>query len=78
MKRLLLPLLAALSIYLLPLMLKWLNYNLLGMAVRKCYVVPMQSLEACGVAGQKFADAKAGFRRQETMTPLTYVWINAK
>jgi len=54
------------------------NYYLLGMAARKSYVVPMQSLEACEVAGQKFAEAKAWFRRQETMTPLTYVCIKAK
>ena len=54
------------------------NYYLLGMAARKSHVVPMQSLEACEVAGHKFAEAKAWFRRQETMTPLTYVCIKAK
>ena len=48
------------------------------MVARKSYMVPMQSLEACEVAGQKFAEAKAWFRRQETMTPLTYVCIKAK
>ena len=38
----------------------------------------MQSLEPCEVAGQKFANAKAWFRRQETMTPLIYVCVKAK
>ena len=38
----------------------------------------MQSLEACEVACQKFGDAKAWFRKQEIMTPLTYVFFKAK
>ena len=54
------------------------NYYLLGMAARKSYVVPMQTLDACEAAGQKFADAKAWFKKQETMTPLTYVCVKAK
>ena len=54
------------------------NYYLLGMSARKSYVVPMQTLEACEAAGKKFADAKAWFKRQETMTPLTYVCVKAK
>ena len=50
------------------------KYYLLGMAARKPYVVPMQSLKACEVAFQKFADVKAWFRRQETMTPHNLRW----
>ena len=38
----------------------------------------MQSLEMYEVPGQKFVDAKAWFRRQETMTPLTYICVKAK
>ena len=74
MKRLLIPLIAALA---LPTAVnaEVANYYLLGMAARKSYVVPMQSLDACEVAGKKFADAKAWFRRQETITPLTYVCV---
>ena len=77
MKRLILPLLAALD---LPTAVnaEVANYYLLGMAARKSYVVPMQTLEACEAAGQKFGDSKAWFRRQETMTPLTYVCVKAK
>ena len=33
----------------------------------------MQTLDACEAAGQKFADA--WFKKQETMTPLTYVCV---
>ena len=54
------------------------NYYLLGMAARKAYVVPIQSLEACEVEGQKIAEAKSLFNREEKMTPLTYVCIKAK
>ena len=78
MKRLLLPLLTALA---LPTSVnaEVANYYLLGMAALRSYVVPMQSLEACEVAGQKFADSQAWFRRQATMTtPLTYVCVKAK
>ena len=77
MKRSILPLLTALVI---PTAVnaEMANYYLLGMAARKSYVVPMQSLEGCEVAGQKFAEVKAWFRRQETMTPLTFVCIKAK
>ena len=77
MKRLLLPLLAGLA---LPTAVNAEvdNYYLLGMAARKSYVVPIQLLEAFEVVGQKFADAKAWFRRQETMTPLIYVCVKAK
>ena len=77
MKRSILPVLAALII---PTAInaEVANYYLLGMAIRKSYVVPMQSLEACEVAGQKFAEAKAWLRRQETMTPPTYACIKAK
>ena len=77
MKRLLLPLLAALAT---PAAVnsEVSNNYLLGMATKKSYVVPMQSLEMYEVPGQKFVDAKAWFRRQETMTPLTYICVKAK
>ena len=48
------------------------------MAARKSYVLPIQSLEACEVEGQKFAEAKSLFNKQEKMIPLTYVCIKVK
>ena len=34
------------------------NYYLIGMAERKPYVVPMASIEACEIAGEKVNKAK--------------------
>ena len=48
------------------------------MAARKSYMMSMKSLGACEAAGQKFLDAKAWFRKQETMTTLSYVCVKAK
>ena len=75
MKRLLLPLLESLAI---PTAVnaEVASCYLLGIAARKSYVLPIQSLDAGEVASQKFADAKAWFRRQEIMTPLTYVCVS--
>ena len=75
MKRLLLPLLAALAI---PAAVNSEVSTIIfwEWQQKKSYVVPMQSLEVYEVPGQKFVDAKAWFRRQETMTPLTYICVS--
>ena len=59
MKRLLLPLLAALA---LPTAVnaEVAGYYLVGIADRKPFVVPMKTLELCEEAGKKFGDNKNG------------------
>ena len=77
MKRLLLPLLAAIA---LPTVVnaEVANYYLLGMAARKPFFVPMQTLEACEAAGKKFITSKAWDNRMETMTALSYLCVATK
>jgi len=59
LKRLLLPLLAALA---LPTAVnaEVAGYYLVGIADRKPFVVPMKTLELCEEAGKKFGDNKNG------------------
>ena len=77
MKRLLLPLLAALA---LPTAVKAevANYYLLGMAARESFVVPMQTIEACEAAGQRFIIPKEWDTRMENMTGLSYLCVPTK
>jgi len=76
MKRLLLPLLAAIA---LPTAVNAeLNeFYLLGAAGYKSYVVPMKTLELCEDAGQKFINRKSWTKKIETSS-LYYLCVKAK
>jgi hypothetical protein len=77
MKRLLLPLLAALT---LPTAVnaEVANYYLLGIAERKTYVVPMESLELCEEAGIKAVNPKEWYKSKVGTAFLSYVCLKAK
>ena len=78
MKRLLLPLLAALA---LPTAVnaEVANYYLLGMAKDKSYVVPMSTLELCEAAGKKFGSHKNEWSWDLlNVRPLAYLCVKAK
>ena len=77
MKRLLLPLLAALA---LPTAVnaEVANYYLLGIAERKTYVVPMESLELCEEAGTKAVNPKEWYKSVVGTAFLSYVCLKAK
>ena len=77
MKRLLLPLLAAIA---LPTAVnaEVANYYLLGMAERKTYVVPMGSLELCEEAGKKAVNPREWYKSRVGTNFLSYVCLKAK
>ena len=79
MKRLLLPLLAAIA---LPTAVnaEVANVYLLGRTKNNSYVVPMKTSETCEAAGQKFIDKKSWDQvgKSGQFTLLTYVCVKAK
>ena len=77
MKCLLLPLLAALAIPT-AVSAEVANYYLLGIAERKTYVVPMESLELCEEAGIKAVNHKEWYKLGVGTAYLSYVCLKAK
>jgi hypothetical protein len=79
MKRLLLPLLAAIA---LPTAVnaEVANVYLLGRTKNNSYVVPMKTLETCEAAGQKFIDKKSWDQvgKPDPSALLTYVCVKAR
>ena len=79
MKRLLLPLLAAIA---LPTAVnsEVANVFLLGRTKNNSYVVPMKTLETCEAAGQKFIDKKSWDQvgKPDPSALLTYVCVKAR
>ena len=77
MKRLLIPLLAALA---LPTAVnaEVAKYYLIGMAERQPYVVPTASMEACEIAGEKVNKAKNWNPRIGTSFGPSYICVKAK
>ena len=77
MKRLLLPLLAALA---LPTAVnaEVAGYYLVGIADRKPFVVPMKTLELCEEAGKKLGDNKKWTPKFANAFQITYVCLKAK
>ncbi len=77
MKRLLLPLLAALS---LPTSVnaEVANYYLLGSADRHTFVVPMKTLEICEEAGQDFVNNKNWTPKYVAKYQITFNCVRAK
>ena len=77
MKRLLLPLLAALA---LPTAVnaEVAGYYLVGIADRKPFVVPMKTIELCEEAGKKFGDNKKWSPKFANAFQITYVCLKAK
>ena len=79
MKRLLLPLLAAIA-FPTAVSAELSNYYLLGRSKNNSYVVPMKTLEACEAAGQKFINKKSWDQvgKLDPAALLTYICLKAK
>ena len=77
MKRLLIPLLAALA---LPTSVnaEVAGFYLVGIADRKPFVVPMKTLKLCEEAGKKFGDNKKWSPKFANAFQITYVCLRAK